>query len=78
MAIITERPETGTDESVGSGDATEDVDQEADGKIGDVFRERGPGIGDGDTPETAIGKVDVVEAGAGGENAFKGRKEAED
>lgn len=54
------------------------VSEQGDGHIGDVLGEQLSGAGDLDSAAAALGEVDVVGSGAGGDDEAERGQEAED
>lgn len=69
-----DRPGAAADEGVGAADAAHDVDEEADAVVGGVLGEDVAGVGDGDPAAAALGEVDVVDAGAVGDDELHRRE----
>lgn len=65
------RPEAATDITIGFRDAAKGVKQQPHGAVGNVFGEDDPSIGNCDSSAPALRLVDVVEAGAGRDDAAK-------
>lgn len=66
------RPNPDLDEAVSGADFPKEVEEEPHCKISHVSGENVIGAGDGDAAAAALGKIDVVEAGASGGNHAKG------
>lgn len=76
--LAVDRPGAAADEVVGAAEAAHDVDEEADAVVGGVLGEDVAGVGDGDPPAVALGQVDVVDAGAVGDDQLERRELAEE
>lgn len=71
-------PEAVFDEAIGGGHFPKDVEEEPHRKIGHVGGEDVAGIGDGNAAAAALGKIDVVEAGAGSDDEAQRGQISED
>lgn len=71
-------PKPSPHEPIGGRDRPEHVEGHPDGGVGDVIGEDLAGVGNGDAAAPALGEVDVVETGAGGDDDAEGREEVEE
>lgn len=75
--VIDGGPDTAANKSIAVADFPEDVDEEADGVVRCVFREHIGSVADGNSAAAALGEVDVVDAGAAGDDEAQGGEETE-
>lgn len=75
--VIGGGPDTAANKSIAGANFPEDVDEDADGVVSCVFREHIRSVADGDSAAATLGEVDVVDAGATGDDEAEGREETE-
>ena len=61
-------PNPRTNIPIGSIDSPENTDQQSERHVGDIPQTNGASVCNGDSPTAALWKVEVVEAGAGGDD----------
>lgn len=76
--VAVDRPGAAADEGVGGAQAAHDADEEADAVVGGVLGKDVAGVGDRDPAAAALGEVDVVDAGAVGDDELERRQLAEE
>ena len=78
VAVPLHAPEAAADEPLGGRHATEHVDEQADGVVGDVGGEHPAGVGDNDAAARALVQVDEVNARRQARDAAEGRDGVEE